>query len=135
MNHLAIRNEVRRRVVSAASIAAATDLKIAGQDFDTSGKSFWAEEHLIGGAELPMTNQRNRIGGYLIQYDLCCPIGTSLDAVEQKAAVIETSLLGASFVIDGTDCIIRTIKTTRSEGKRYNAALVLLTLELNKAGS
>mgnify|MGYP003571518519 CR=1 FL=1 len=40
MNHIAIRNEIRRRVVAAAAIAAATELKLAGRDFDSSGKNF-----------------------------------------------------------------------------------------------
>ena len=135
MNHIAIRNEIRRRVVAAATIAAATELKLAGRDFDSSGKNFWAEEHLIGGAERAMTNRRCKISSYLVQYDLCSPVGTSMESSEQKAAAIESALIGATFVISGTDCTVKKIKTSRTEGKLCNTVSVLLTIDLNAAES
>ena len=133
MNNIAIRNEVRRRVVAAATISAASELKVAGRDFNSSGKNFWAEEHLIGGAERAMTNLRSKISSYLIQYDLCCPIGRSMDALEQKAAAIESALLGAIFNAGGADCTVKRIKTSRKEEKLRNTVSVLLTIELNAA--
>ena len=135
MNHIAIRNEVRRRVIAAAGINPLTELKLEGQDFDNSGKAFWAEEYLIGGAQRAMTNQRSRVSSYLVQYDLCCPVGTALDTLETKAAAIESALYDATFVVGGADCHVRQIKTSRTEGKLGNAIKVLLTIQLNTSGS
>lgn len=135
MNHTAIRNEVRRRVVAATGINPVTDLKLEGQDYDNGGKAFWVEEYLIGGAQRAMTNQRSRVSSYLVQYDICCPIGTALDVLESKAAAIENSLYDATFVVGGTDCHVRQIKTSRSEEKLRNAIKVLLTIQLNAANS
>ena len=135
MNHTAIRDEIRKRVVTAASITAVSELKLQGQDFDSSGKSFWVEEHLIGGSERAMTNLRNKVSSYLVQYDLCCPVGTSMDTLETKGALIETALMGASFTVGGTDCTVTQVKLTRTEGKLRNVLSVLLTTALQFTGS
>ena len=135
MNHIAIRNEVRRRVVAASGINPVKDLKLAGKDFDSSGKKLWVEEHLIGGAQRAMTNLRSKISSYLVQYDLCCPVGTAMDALETKAAAIEGALFQATFAVGGTDCTIKRIKTSRTEGKLRNSVSVLLTIDLNAAES
>ena len=131
MNHISICNDIRRRVVAAASISAAAELKLQGRDFDNSGKTFWAEEYLIGGEHRRMTNLRSRISSYLIQYDLCSPIGTSMDDLEQKAAAIEAALLGTAFCIEQTDCTVTTVRTSRTQGNLRNTVSVLLTIDLN----
>ena len=134
MNHAAIRNEIRRRVVAATAINPVTDLKLEGQNYENGGKAFWVEEYLIGGALRAMTNCRSKVSSYLVQYDICCPVGTALDALEDKAAAVESALYDAAFVVGGIDCHVRQIKTSRAEGKLCNAIKVLLTVELNSSG-
>lgn len=131
MNHTAIQNEVRRRVVAAASITAANELKLPGELFDTSQKTFWVEEHLIGGEMRNITNQRNRVSSYLVQYDLCCPAGKAMGTLETKAAMIESSLIDNSFSLSGMNCIVKKIKVSRNESKLRNTVSVLLTLEVH----
>lgn len=133
MNNIKIRNEIRKRVIDACSIDPISDLKLPGEKFDTSGKTLWVEEFLIGGERRLMTGRRTRISAFLMQYDFCTPVGTGMSSAEEKAALISEYFSGLSFVADRADCTCTSVGITRTEGKDKNSVKVLLTFDINQA--
>ena len=132
MNHSEITNEIRKRVVSAAKFDPVKDLKLEGYTFDNSGKSLWVEEFFIGGDNRQMTNARENIAGYLVQYDFCTPEGRGMEQSKAMAETLETAFTGMIFEVNGTDCTCTSVSISKNEGKTANRVKVLLTFNVSR---
>ena len=131
MNILAIRNQIRKRIVEISGINPETQLKLPGETFDPRNLQCWIEEFLIGGEFSVMTTSRSASKAWMIQYDFMIPAGTSLEPMEEIAEKVTSAITpGDEFRSGDATAIVSSVKTSRSFGSEFSMVAVVFSLNI-----
>lgn len=135
MDTVAIRNAIRRVVVSVSGIDPATQLMTSGNTFDPMGLDLWCMETVVGGDVSVVSNKCIGSTAYLIQYDFCVPASGDMDTAERKAQQAASALLQMDpSGIPGGDCYVRSARVSGSMGTHFSNFTVLVTLGIRGNG-
>ncbi len=131
MNILAIRNQIRKKIVEISGINPETQLKLPGETFDPRNLQCWIEEFLIGGEFSVMTTSRSAPTAWSSQSDDRGPAGTPRAPREKLAENVTSAITpGDEFRSGDATAIVSSVKTSRSFGSEFSMVAVVFSLNI-----
>lgn len=128
-----IRNEIRRRVVAAAKIDPATQLQLQNTTFVPKKTfPFWISEHVVGGQNNAITNQRCGYDAFIIQYDFVCYAGNGVTQIETASGSVSDIISpGDNITIDGISADVMNTKISQSGNDKFSSVEFAITLHIS----